>query len=316
MTQDSDSRPRKRMRRDSDSSVGQSTQTSSLDVISWQTHRVPSSSPAPVNSASSARRDETERPGQRKDNEHTIENTTIAISKHTTSTPTNTTQPSHSLPQSSTQRSACCNSRAIRHALRRKAQNHDQDQDQYHDEEQGVEFHLPASTTARSDVAVVDSQPSLRTIPERNGSDTQPDSQSQGEGRHQPTAHALNTSYEHDTEHDTEIDDNDDVVDVESIISLSPSAFDSQPNATNAQGTNDDSDDGNGNENGNDETASQYATLNTPHSSNPRTPSTSACRQKRIAAYRAARSGSFELWSSVYSPVTAGNNHSEADMEL
>lgn len=304
MIQDSDSQPRKRARRHSDSSVAQSTQNSS---VAEAEHCDPSTS-----QTSSARREQSRRPSQRKDDEHTEKGTTIAMSQPATLAQRSGTQPSPSHLETSTQRSTRCDARAIRHAVKRRTQGNNRDHDHVHDHDQvhvqdpGVQFHLPTSTVPQSNVTAVDSQLSLRTIPERNESDTHPDSEPQ----HQRTSSALNASYEHDTEHDTEIDDNED--DVESTVTLSTSAFDSQSTTTPAQGANDEN------------IGHPRPTLNTSHddfeptashSSNSRAPSTS-CRQKRMAAYRAARSGSFELWSSVYSPITAGNNHSEADVEL
>ncbi|OJD15301.1 hypothetical protein ACJ73_08991, partial [Blastomyces percursus] len=39
-------------------------------------------------------------------------------------------------------------------------------------------------------------------------------------------------------------------------------------------------------------------------------------RKRRIAAYYAAREGTYEAWSSIYSLVSAGNNHTEEEVEL
>ncbi|EDN07067.1 predicted protein [Histoplasma mississippiense (nom. inval.)] len=43
---------------------------------------------------------------------------------------------------------------------------------------------------------------------------------------------------------------------------------------------------------------------------------TSARRKRRMAAYHAARKGTYEAWSTLYSPVSAGNNHTEEEVEL
>ncbi|PGH29633.1 hypothetical protein GX50_07616 [[Emmonsia] crescens] len=67
--------------------------------------------------------------------------------------------------------------------------------------------------------------------------------------------------------------------DEESTLSLSPSAFDSQRTTTTSS-----------------------------------TPSTR--KKQRIAAYHAARNGTYEAWSSFYSPISAGNNHTEEEVEL
>ncbi|OJD17690.1 hypothetical protein AJ78_02215 [Emergomyces pasteurianus Ep9510] len=41
-----------------------------------------------------------------------------------------------------------------------------------------------------------------------------------------------------------------------------------------------------------------------------------ARKKRRIAAYHAARNGTYEAWSSFYSPISAGNNHTEEEIEL
>jgi hypothetical protein len=83
----------------------------------------------------------------------------------------------------------------------------------------------------------------------------------------------------------------------ESNISLSGSAFDSQCSETLDSSSPDD-------DNLDSDVRSHYIK------------SLNKTRAKRIAAYRAAKSEGSGMWSDVFSPVTAGNNHSEAELEL
>ncbi|OAX77475.1 hypothetical protein ACJ72_08226, partial [Emergomyces africanus] len=73
---------------------------------------------------------------------------------------------------------------------------------------------------------------------------------------------------------------------------------------------------------GNSQLSDDESTLSLPSSAvdsqQAITPSTTASARKdrRIAAYHAARNGTYEAWSSFYSPVSAGNNHTEEEVEL
>lgn len=176
-----------------------------------------------------------------------------------------------------------------------------------HDQE--IDFH-PRTPLGPPDVAA-ELRPSLQTTSGKNDTQSQsqhPSSKSNPPRQSSPSPPSapLNGSFKHDTEEEEEEDDTEN--DAESIISLSPSAFDSQPTATTTSTAQDRHID--------DLDLEFDVSLdsNTPplHTPSP----APACRSKRMAAYRAARNGSFELWSSFYSPVTAGNNHSEADVEL
>jgi hypothetical protein len=166
-------------------------------------------------------------------------------------------------------------------------------------EDHEVQFHLSSSSASDSDSNAAAS-PSLR-----NHHYHRQDHQQQRATRHYHTILSANPSRPH--KNDSGGDD------TESIISLSPSAFDSQQtehirNSLN----NNNGDDG-------DDNVTNAIPSGQPAQSSMRSVEKSPSspqRYSRIAAYRAARSGRFEAWSSFFAPVTAGNNHTEEEIEL
>ncbi|KAL1954603.1 hypothetical protein VTO42DRAFT_898 [Malbranchea cinnamomea] len=299
LVQDMGSQRKNGRRRKIDSSMAQSTQSSSLEITADQAHRNSPRSPVHTVSALLRGRNSDKR-SQGGSHEGSIQ-----MSKQTISQQSHVDQMASAhmpLPLSDLplrQQSPQSKLRAIRQSLKRKA------------EEQEIEFYLPSSCVESCPTA--DSQRTLITSRDQNDSQftqCQPSSSPPRQSREAPTFQ----SFEHVTEQDTESDvDNDaEEEDIESAISLSPSAFDSQPTIIEGDNNHESlpSSIPDGRQDG------LQLELDRVHDTNLRTPSTSASRKKRMEAYRAAKTGSFELWSSFYSPVTAGNNHSEADVEL
>lgn len=102
--------------------------------------------------------------------------------------------------------------------------------------------------------------------------------------------------------------------DTESIISISSSAFDSERIELDRIDKINNNDDGDRDDNNTSGTIHEPPVQ--PHTCSAEKGSYSQRILSRIAAYRAARSGSFDTWSSFFSPVTAGNNHTDEEIEL
>jgi hypothetical protein len=174
--------------------------------------------------------------------------------------------------------------RAIKLALKRYQDDHE------------VQFHLSSSPASDSDSNAAAS-PSLRNHHHHH----RQDHQQQQAARHHHTTSNPSRPHKNDSGGD----------DTDSIISLSPSAFDSQQTERirNSQNNGDDGDGNTTNAVPSEQPAQSSMCSVEKSSSSPQ-------RYSRIAAYRAARSGTFEAWSSFFSPVTAGNNHTEEEVEL
>ncbi|KLJ10019.1 hypothetical protein EMPG_14575 [Blastomyces silverae] len=170
---------------------------------------------------------------------------------------------------------------AIKYALKEKHLNHE------------LEFHLPSSLSDFGTEIDYSSQ-----LASKAQAQAQAQSQSQNlstpislQFSEQPTTHDDNNSqtstgannknrnddYNNNNNNNSQADTSPDD---ETTLSLSPSAFDSQQTTTADSST------------------------------------TSEGRERRIAAYHAAREGTYEAWSSIYSLISAGNNHTEEEVEL
>ncbi|QSS56943.1 DNA repair protein [Histoplasma capsulatum var. duboisii H88] len=144
-----------------------------------------------------------------------------------------------------------------------------------------LEFHLPSSFPDYSNENAANGDPRARI------SQAQPQPQNISISISLPVPQQQTTQDDncHQPPTGTNIlnDDNDspadNFLDDESTCSLSPSAFDSEQSMTD-------------------------------------TDTTSARRKRRMAAYHAARKGTYEAWSTLYSPVSAGNNNTEEEAEL
>ncbi|EEQ87763.2 DNA repair protein [Blastomyces dermatitidis ER-3] len=165
---------------------------------------------------------------------------------------------------------------AIKHALKEKHLNHE------------LEFHLPSSL---SDFGTEIDDSSQRT------SNAQAQAQAQSQSQNLSTSLSLHFSQQHTTQggnnsqtstgannnnrnYNDDDDDDSQADSPETHLSLFQSAFDLEQTTTADSST------------------------------------TSERRKRRIAAYRAARVGTYEAWSSIHSLVSAGNNHTEEEVEL
>lgn len=90
----------------------------------------------------------------------------------------------------------------------------------------------------------------------------------------------------------------------ESLLTLSPSAFDSQHSVASLSKYVH-SNPATGKGNGHDDGTRDHGPIPSDQH-----------RNSRMAAYRAARSGSFENWSGIHTPMSAGNNHYYEEDEL
>jgi hypothetical protein len=182
------------------------------------------------------------------------------------------------LTQSSSSFSSTANLQAIRDALKAKAQSDE------------LDFYLPSS--------FLDSQASVAHHHLTQHDQHPLHEEAEGHMR-ASTSQSVPATPDNFPAHFS-LDSTEGQSDAESSISLSGSAFDSQCSDTLDPSSPDDDD--------------PEPDIR-PRSKNSLVTSSTA-RAMRIAAYRAAKSDGCEMWSNVFSPVTAGNNHSEVEVEL
>ncbi|KAF3480669.1 uncharacterized protein GIQ15_06016 [Arthroderma uncinatum] len=285
-------RPLKRQRRASDTpSEALSTQRSNLDV-----HNEPEGQESPF--IDSHANQPEERQCSPPDGEQQGEDD--SIDDYPTSFPTQLTGQSSESPTT--------RFKAIKQAMQQNFSNDE------------ISFYLPSFTDSQPDAEPTSHQQvqvaevehvSIHSQPAASQEELQQEQEELDLQLSLSVSHTFTTNEGNGNEEDEEEDDDDDDDDVESIISLSTSAFLSQPTVKPAGQVN-------------HETADMVLVPSSapgPETDLELEPCSSSARsyvrkQMRITAYRAARKGTYEAWADTCPLISVRDNHTHPEIEL